>query len=159
MKYKDLFESKNPGYKPGEPFWQLDIDNKVYTVHHPDGTEVSRHPFQFVWDSSPAKRAAVVDYNQLKTRSYQEKKKRDDDFAESKPLSNVEKKYFDLHKSVEKYQKYIWPKLPEDDILDDETRQLYIQTATKWLDEMNRLAAGGTIRKSIINGTYKPPIS
>lgn len=158
MKLISLIESKNPGYKHGEPYWELDAENKVYTVHQPDGTEVSRYPFQHVWDSSPALRKAKEDYSRLYKEYHQQKKDAEAARAEAKPLSTVEQKYYDLDKSVKKYQKYIWPKVPEDDILDDETRKIYLDTATKWLNEMNRLASGGTIRKSVIDGTYKPPV-
>jgi hypothetical protein len=157
MKLTDIYESKNPHYKPGEPYWELDVENKVYTVHQPDGTEVSRHTFQHVWDSSPAMRKAKEDYNKL-YKVYYEKKKADDyTAAQSKPLSNLEEKYYKLSTAVKNYAKYIWPKTPEDDFLDKETRDLYLETANKWLEEMNRYSANGTVRASLINGTYKPP--
>lgn len=158
MKLANLIESKNPNYKPGEPYWELDIDNNVYTVHQPDGTEVARHPFQHVWDSSPALRKAKEDYSRLYTAYYQQKKDADAARAEAKPLSTIEQKYRELDASVKRYQKYIFPKTPEDDILDDETRTIYMDTATKWLEQMNKLASGGTVRRSLINGTYKPPV-
>jgi hypothetical protein len=156
MKYTDLLESKNPGWKPGEPYWELDIDNKVYTVNTEDGTEVSRYPFQHVWDSSPARDKAKADYLIVYNEYYKKKKAAAAASAEAKPLSAVEEKYYKLSQSVKNYSKYIWPKTPEDDFLDDETRALYLETSTKWLNEMNRLAASGIIRKSLIAGTYNP---
>ena len=156
MKVSNLIETKNPGYKPGEPYWELDVENKVYTVHQPDGTEVSRHAFQHIWDSSPAMRAAKEDYKRVYNEYYKKKKDAESAEHEAKPLSALEIKYLKLSQSVKTYQKYIFPKTPEDDILDKETRDLYLTTATKWIEDMNRLASGGTIRKSLINGTYVP---
>jgi hypothetical protein len=157
MKFSNLLETKNPGYRPGHPYWELDIENKVYTVHEFDGTEVARHPFQHVWDSSPAKRAAQEDLNKLSKSHYEKKKAKDAADAEAKPLSSLEVSYQELDRKVKNYQKYIFPKTPEDDILDKETRDLYLNTATGWIEKMNYLASGGTIRRSIIDGTYKPP--
>jgi hypothetical protein len=158
MKLSNLFETKNPGYKSGEPYWELDIDNKVYTVHSEDGTEVASYPFQHVWDSSPAKRQAQAKYSELYKVYFQRKKADDEAKADAKPLSSIEKKYYDLSKSVEKYNRLIFPKTPEDNILDKETRDLYMETSMKWMKEMERLASGGTIRKSVIAGTYKPAV-
>jgi hypothetical protein len=157
MRFSNLLETKNPHYKQGEPYWELDVENKVYTVHQPDGTEVSRHPFQHVWDSSPAMRAAKEDYNKLYSVYYEKKKKDDYDVAQAKPLGVSEKRYYELSKAVKNYSRYIWPKTKEDDILDKETRDLYLDTANKWLEEMNRLSASGIIRRSLTDGTYKPP--
>jgi hypothetical protein len=156
MKFEHLVETKNPGYKVGEPYWELDVDNKVYTVHREDGTEVSRHTFQHIWDSSPAKRKAIEDYKVLYAEYSKKKKDADYAIAQAKPLSELEQKYYKLSQSVQNYAKYIWPKTPEDDILDKETRDLYIETSTKWIEAMNRMAEGGTIRRSLIDGTYKP---
>jgi len=157
MKLSNLLETKNPGYKPGEPYWELDAENKVYTVHQPDGTEVSRYMFQHIWDSSPAMRSAKEDYKKIYSEYYKKKKDADKATAESKPLSSVEMKFLNLSQAVKRYQKYIFPKTPEDDILDKETRDVYLATATKWLENMNYLASNGTIRKSLIDGTYNPP--
>lgn len=157
MKLFNLLETKNPGYKNGEPYWELDVENKVYTVHQPDGSEVARHPFQHIWDSSPAMRKAKDDYNRIYTEYYKKKKAADYEKAQSKPLSQLEDRYYKLSQSVENYRKYVYPKRPEDDILDKETQDVYLTTMTKWLEEMNRYAANGTIRQSLINGTYKPP--
>ncbi len=150
-------ETRNPGYRPGQPYWELDLENKVYTVHTPDGTEVARHPFEHVWDSSPAKRAAQEDFKKLSKENYEKKKAQDAAKAEAKPLSNLEQMYLELDGKVKRYQKYIFPKTPEDDILDKETRDLYLDTATKWIEQMNKYASGGTVRRSVIDGTYKPP--
>lgn len=139
------------------PEAKLDIDNKVYIVYDENGKEYSRHKFEHVWDSSPAKRAAEQDARELKVAQGKRKAEQDAIAAEAKPLSNLENEYLKLDKSVKNYQKYIFPKTPEDDILDDETRALYLDTATKWLEKMNKFASNGTIRRSLINGTYKPP--
>jgi hypothetical protein len=157
MNFSQLLETKNPHYKPGEPYWELDVENKVYTVHQPDGTEVARHPFQHVWDSSPAMRAAKEDYSKVYDVYYKKKKAQDAAEAEAKPLSRLEQMYLELAGKVKRYQKYIFPKTPEDDILDKETRDLYLDTASKWIQKMNMYAEGGTIRRSIVDGTYKPP--
>lgn len=146
-----IFEVQN------RPETKLDIDNKVYIVYDENGKEYSRHTFQHVWDSSPAKRAAEKDANDLRAKQRRREAEQYAISAEAKPLSKVEDRYYNLDQSVKKYQKYIFPKTPEDDILDKETRELYLNTATDWMNEMNRLASGGTIRKSLINGTYKPP--
>jgi hypothetical protein len=156
MKFINLIETKNPGYKPGEPYWELDSENKAYTVHQPDGTEIGRHTFQHSWDSSPAMRAAKEDYKIIYGKYYTQKKAADYATAQAKPLSHIENEYYKLSKSVSKYSKYIWPKTPEDDFLDKETKELYMATSTKWLKDMNRMADGGTIRQSLIDGTYKP---
>ena len=159
MKYINIIaeNSKNPGYKQGEPYWELDPENKVYTVHLPDGKEVSRHPFQHVWDSSPAMRKAKEDYRGVYDEYYKKKKADDYAIAQAKPLGELEQRYYKLSLAVKNYSRYIWPKTPEDDFIDKETRDLYLKTANKWLEEMNRLSASGIIRKSLIDGTYKPP--
>jgi len=92
MKLSNLFETRNPGYRPGQPYWELDAENKVYTVHEPDGTEVARHPFEHIWDSSPAMRKAKADYDKVYEIYY--KKKKADEYAEAqaKPLGVSEKK-------------------------------------------------------------------
>lgn len=157
MKFTNLIETKNPGYKPGQPYWELNIEDKVYTVHTEDGTEVARFPFQHVWDSSPAKRQAQEKYLKVYDTYYEKKKADDYATAQAKPLSQIEQRYYKLSQAVKNYARYIWPKTPEDNILDKETRDLYLETSTKWLEEMNRLSAGGTIRRSLSDGTYKPP--
>lgn len=157
MNILQILESKNPGYKPGEPYWDFDSENKVYTVHLSDGTEVGRYPFQHVWDSSPAMRRAKEHYSKVFSEYRNKKEEENRLAAERKPLSPVEQKYFQLSQSVSKYQRYIYPKTPGDDILDKETRDLYIEKATEWLNQMNRLASGGSIRRSLIDGTYKAP--
>lgn len=138
------------------PESKLDLDNKVYIVYDENGKEYSRHEFQHVWDSSPAKRAAEKDVNILRTEQRKRQSEQDAIAAEAKPLSTVEQMYLELDRKYNRYLKYIYPKTPEDDILDAETRELYLDTATEWLNKMNNLASGGTIRKSIIDGTYKP---
>jgi hypothetical protein len=155
MKYSDLLENVS---KPGEPSWKLDIDNKVYIVYDEAGKEVNRHQFQHVWDSSPARNAAQKDVTDMKVALRKAKSEQDAKDAEAKPLSRLEQEYRDLERSVTKYNKYIYPKTPEDDILDDETRDLYMQQSIKWMEKMQKYANGGTIRKSLINGTYKPPV-
>lgn len=156
MKFTSLLENKNPGWKPGEPYWELDINNKVYSVHTEDGIEVERYPFQHVWDSSPAKRRAQEKFKEVYGVYYEKKKATDYATAQAKPLSQVEERYYKLSQAVKNYARYIWPKVPEDNILDKETRDLYLVTSTKWLEEMNRLSGHGIIRKSLIDGTYKP---
>ncbi len=146
-----IFEVQN------RPEVRLDIDNKVYIVYDENGKEYSRHEFQHVWDSSPAKRAAESDARELKIKFGKDRAEKTKQDAEAKPLSNLEQMYLELDGKVKHYQKYIFPKTPEDDILDKETRDIYLDTANKWLEKMNRFAAAGTIRKSLINGTYKPP--
>ena len=152
MRYHEFYEEK-----ADVPRVKLDIDNKVYVVYNSDGTEFSRHEFEHVWNSSPAKRAAEQDLSQLKIEYRRKKKQADDAAAEAKPLSTIEQKYYDLSKSVERYNRFIYPRTPEDNILDKETRDLYIDTSLKWMKEMERLASGGTVRKSLIAGTFKLP--
>lgn len=146
-----IFEIQN------RPQSKLDLENKVYIVYDEGGKEYSRHTFQHVWDSSPAKRAAEKDANDLKIAQRKKQSKKDAILAELKPLSSLEQMYIELDRKQKHYLKYIYPKTPEDNILDQETRELYIKTATAWLEKMNRLSSGGTIRKSVIDGTYKPP--
>lgn len=152
MNYLEIISENEPTSK--KPHWKLDIDNKVYIVFDENGKEYSRHAFQHVWDSSPAKRAAQKDTNELIDIIRKKEREENEIKAEAKPLSALEQLYQKLDNSVKKYQKYIFPKTPEDDILDKETRDLYLQKATEWLEQMNRIAAGGTIRRSLINGTY-----
>jgi hypothetical protein len=152
MKYVEIISENKPTSKG--PHWQLDIDNKVYIVFDENGKEYSRHTFQHVWDSSPAKRAAQKDTNELLAIIRKREKEESEARAEAKPLSSLEQMYQKLDNSVKKYQRYIYPEIPEDDILDKETRDLYIKKATEWLEQMNKIAAGGTIRQSLINGTY-----
>lgn len=146
-----IFEVQN------RPEAKLDIDNKVYIVYDENGKEYSRHTFQHVWDSSPAKRAAEKDANELKVQQRRRQSEKDAIAAEAKPLSRLEQEYYDLDKSVARYNKYIYPKTPEDDIIDNETREVYMQQSIQWMNKMQRYADNGTIRKSLINGTYKPP--
>lgn len=154
MKAHSLLEQRNPRYRPGEPYWELDIDNKVYNVHSEDGAIVASFPFEHVWDSSPAKRSAQAEYNRVFTEYRDKKLKADNEISQRKPLSPVEIMYQDLSVKVEKYRALIWPKDGSVSILDKETRDIYMDQATKWLERMNRLASHGTVRKSLIDGTY-----
>jgi len=153
MKFIDILSENNT--PKGVPYSALDIDNKVYIVYDSDGKEFSRHEFQHVWDSSPAKRAAQKDVNALKFELQKKDKEDAEAKQEAKPLSVIEQKYLELDRKYNRYLKYIYPKTPEDNILDKETRDLYLETAIKWLEEMNSLVSSGAIRRSLINGTYK----
>lgn len=155
MKLLNLLEQRNTGYRPGQPYWEHLPDEKSYVVYDETGKELSRHTYQHVWDSSPAMRAANADLKPLIHKQYSAKKAADAAAAEAKPLSDLEKRYQELSRKVDRYNRYIYPKTAEDDILDKETRDIYIRQSTEWLNLMNRYANGGTIRKSLIDGTYK----
>ena len=74
MKYTDLLETISI---PGQPLSKLDIDNKVYIVYDENGNELRRYPFQHVWDSSPAKRAADKNVSELKAKIRAERNTKD----------------------------------------------------------------------------------
>ena len=140
-----------------QPESKLDIDNKVYIVYDENGNEYSRYTFQHVWNSSPARDAAAKDVRDLKIHLRAARNDQLAKAAEAKPLSTLEQEYYNLDKSVARYNKYIYPKTQEDDILDSETRDLYINQSIQWMEKMHRYASSGAIRKSLVNGTYKPP--
>ena len=155
MKYTDLLENIS---RPGEPTSKLDIDNKVYIVYDENGKEFSRHTFQHVWDSSSARNAAEKDARDLKIKlrvSKEEQSKKD---IESKPLSGLEQEYINTHAKWQKYFDTMYSKDPNKRLpnLDDETKQLYTDQMDKWMKRLEQL--GQVVRKSIINGTYKPPV-
>lgn len=150
MKITEIYESKNPGYKPGEPYWELDSVNKVYTVHQQDGTEVSRYPYEHVWDSSPAMRKAKEDYKKVYSEYYAKKKDAATATAEAKPLSSIEKEYIDLSRKIRQYMNTY-------SMVDDETKAVYDDQMKKWSARLDQLSDPRIIRNSVIMGTYKPP--
>ena len=146
-------ENRNPGWREGQPGWQQKPEEKAYIVFDTDGNEVARFEYQHVWDSSPAMNKAVAKYRELMADYRAQEKAKEDARIEAKPLSEVEKRYIELDKSIKRYNKYIYPQTPEDDILDQETRELYMKTTIKWYEQLEKYAP--VVRKSIINGTYK----
>ena len=159
MKFSEiLFEGKpRSNGRAGDAYWELEVDDKAYVVYDENGKEVGRHAFPAIWDSSGARNAAQKDVNAMNVALRAAHKDMIAKQAEAKPLSQIEQMYYDLDQKVKHYQKYIFPKTPEDDILDKETRDLYLDTANKWLEKMIKLGTSPGIRKSVINGTYKPP--
>jgi hypothetical protein len=158
MKLTEILNEDKPRSqgREGDPYWELDLDNKVYVVYDSTGTEVAQHTFPAVWDSSKARNAAQKDVNDMK--SALRKKQSEDDAvkAEAKPLSPNEERYLDLARKVKKYTDLIYPPDKSPSILDTETKDLYLNQATEWIEKMNRLGDPRIIRKSVLNGTYKP---
>lgn len=150
MKLSNLFETRNPGYKAGEPYWQLDAENRIYTVHLPDNTEVARFEFQYIWDSSPALRQAKEAYKKIYSEYYNKKKADADAVAQHKPLSQLEQEYLDKSRKLRQY-------INSYKMVDDETRAVYDDHMKKWSARLDQLSASGIIRKSVIMGTYQVP--
>ena len=156
MKYIDII-SENIR-RPGQPYWELSIDDKTYIVFDQDGKEVGRHTFQHVWDSSPARNAAQKDVNDMKVALSKAKSIDDARRAEAKPLSNLEQEYITIQRKWQKYYDAMFAKdlskrLPN---IDDETKQVYSDQMVKWMTRMEQL--GPIVRRSVIDGTYKPPV-
>jgi hypothetical protein len=139
-----------------KPESKLDIDNKVYIVYDENGQEYSRHPFKEVWDSSPARNAATNDVRNLisKLRIARDNQSKKD--IEAKPLSKLEQEYIVIHSKWQKYFDAMFSKDPSKRLpdLDDETKQVYTDQMDKWMARLDQI--GQVVRKSIINGTYKP---
>jgi len=146
-----LFEIEN------WPESKLDIDNKVYIVYDETGKEISRHAFQHVWDSSPAKRAAEAEVRELRIKLGAARREKDKQAAEAKPLSDLEKEYIEINRKWQRYFDAMYSKDTSKRVngLDDESVQVYNDQMDKWMKRMEQL--GRSVRKSVINGTYKPP--
>ena len=142
--------------RPARPESKLDIDNKVYIVYDETGNEFSRHPFKDVWNSSPARDAAQSDVNVLRANHSKRNAEKAAMDAEAKPLSAVEKDYLETLTKWQRYYNFVFPKDKSDDILDDETKQVYVDQMDIWMKKLERL--GVAVRNSVIAGTYKPPV-
>ena len=140
-----------------QPYSKLDLPNKVYIVYDENGNEVNRHPFKEVWDSSPARNAAQKDVNDMKIALRKSKAEGDARNAEAKPLSKFEQEYMDIHSKWQRYYDAMFSKDPNRRLtdIDNETKQIYTDQMDKWMKRMEQLAQ--VVRKSIMNGTYKPP--
>lgn len=138
------------------PEVKLGIDNKVYIVYDENSKEISRHAFQHVWDSSPAKHAAEAEVRELRIKLRTDRDARSKQAAEAKPLSDLEKEYIEIQCKWQRYFDAMYSRDPNKKLsnLDDETRQVYTDQIDKWGKRMDQLAR--VVRKSVIAGTYKP---
>jgi hypothetical protein len=138
------------------PESKLDIDNKVYIVYDENGNEFSRHPFKEVWNSSPARDAAQKDVNKLRADHGNRRAEQSAKDAEARPLSAAEQDYIETLAKWQRYYNTVFPKDKSKEFLDSETKQVYIDQMDAWMHKLERM--GEVVRKSIINGTYKPPV-
>ena len=146
MKLNEITEIVHPTSK-------LDIDNLAYVVYDEHGKEVNRHKFKFVYDSSPAMRAAAKEAAQLRaafSKKYKEQKERE---AEAKPLSKLEEEYAKIKAKWDKYYRTIWPSGKGPSALDAETTEVYLAQMDKWMERLMQLNL--SVRSSVILGTYK----
>lgn len=135
-----------------QPESKLDIDNKVYIVYDENGKEYSRHPFQHVWDSSPAMRAADDDARKLRIALRAVEAERRAKEIEAKPLSRAEEEYIDVQRRWQKYFDVMFPPDKSPSILDAETAELYSEQMHIWMERMKRLSE--LVRTSVLIGTY-----
>lgn len=141
----------------GRPEAKLDLENKVYIVYDENGKEYSRHEFQHVWDSSPAKRAAGQDVKILYDRAAEDKRK----IAANAPLNGYEKEYIKLDTENKNYYQLLFPvkgaghnpNFSKDQIqrIEQEMEKNHERMMSLQNPSLNR------IRSSVILGTYKPP--
>jgi len=138
-----------------QPRSELDADAKTYIVYDENGKEFSRHPFQHVWDSSPAMRAAKADVLKLRTELYKVRSAKGKEEAEAKPLSRIEQEYVDILGKWQRYYDTMFSKDPNKRLqnIDDETKKVYIDQMDKWMKRLEQL--NGSVRKSVQMGTRK----
>jgi hypothetical protein len=138
----------------GQPEVKLDIDNNVYIVYDETGKEFSRHTFQHVWDSSPAKRAAESDVRDLKIKLRSARAEQSVKAIEAKPLTKFEEEYLEIQAKWQRYYNILFPRDKSSSSLDDETKQIYTDQMDKWMSRLEQL--NQVVRKSVIDRTYKP---